>query len=104
MAYVARKTMMWAASPDTSVVGYNVYWAIPPAFLDKANPLSNPNMQGVGNVTQVSLPVPAMPQVNGQMELGVAAVDDVGNISDIVSAVFQFRFLPPKPPGVPYLV
>jgi hypothetical protein len=34
----------------------------------------------------------------------VAAVDTIGNSSDIVSAILPFGFQPPDPPGAPHLI
>ena len=99
MAKIATKTLAWGASPDASVVSYDVFWSVPPTPVDYTSPNVN-----VGNVTQVSLPLSGMPTLNGNLTIGVASVDDVGNISDIMSGTFPFRFQAPAPPGVPHLI
>ena len=99
MAKIATKVLAWGASPDTSVVSYEVLWCVPPALIDYTSPNVN-----VGNVTQVTLPLAGMPTINGNLTIGVAAVDDVGNLSDIMSATFPFRFQAPAPPGLPHLI
>jgi hypothetical protein len=105
MPYIVPKTLNWPPSPDeaTDVVSYNVYWAIPPATLNKTAPNLNPNFLNVGKVNKIALPLAGMPQVDGNLEIGVAPVDDVGNIGDIVSDIFPFDFKPPAPCGKPFL-
>ena len=99
MAKIVTKTLAWGASPDTSVVSYDVFWSVPPAPIDYTSPNVN-----VGNVLQIPLPIPGMPTVNGNLTIGVASVDDAGNVSDIMSATFPFRFQAPAPPGMPHLI
>lgn len=103
MAKIVSKTLAWGASPDPDVQGYNVYWAVPPATLDKINIEANANFKNVGKVSEVPLPLAGMPMIDGEMEIGIAAYDDVGNISDIASAIFPFDFQAPAAPGIPFL-
>jgi hypothetical protein len=94
--YIKPKSMMWGASPDPDVVGYVVRWAIPPATIDYS-PISNPGVD-LGPVTQVSLPVPGMPNIDGLLAIGLTAKDDVGNESDPAEGIFPFDFQAPAPP------
>jgi len=104
MAYIVSKRMAWGAANDPDVVGYRVMWAIPPAVLDKANPQLNLNFSDVGRVTQINLPLEAMPKIDGELEIAIAAIDDVGNMSDAVGGIFPFDFQAPGSPGMPYLI
>lgn len=106
MSYIIPQKVGWDASKATDLASYNFYWAIPPATLNKTNPMSNPNATNVGKVTEITLPsaVAGFPLIDGNVEVGVAAVDTIGNSSDIASTVLPFGFQPPDPPGPPHLI
>jgi hypothetical protein len=97
MAYIKPKTLSWGPSPDA--VGYNLYWAIPPGALNPTDPMSNPNVKTLGNVTSLVLPIPELADVNGNVQLGIGAVDDAGNIADLSVGTFPLRFRAPQPAG-----
>lgn len=99
MAKIVQKKLGWDPSPDADIQSYNVYWAIPPATVDYDSSKLN-----VGKVTEVNLPLAGMPNIDGNLTIGVAAVDDVGNISDISKATLPFDFQAPQPPGLPFLI
>lgn len=92
--YIKPKFLNIGASTDPDVVGYKVYWAIPPANIDYA-PAKGVN---VGLTTKIALPVAGMPQHDGELKIGVTAVDDAGNESDPAEGQFPFDFMPPSPP------
>lgn len=94
--YIKPKTMSWGAPPDPDVVGFIVRWAIPPTAVEY-NPEVNPGFN-VGMVTQVALPLPGMPNIDGELTIGLTAVDDVGNESDPAEITFPFDFIAPSPP------
>ena len=94
--YIKPKTLMWGQSTDPDVTGYVVRWAVPPTAIDY-NPSSNPGLN-VGNVSQVQLPLAGMPNIDGELTIGIVAVDDVGNESDPAEGTFPFDFSPPGPP------
>jgi len=96
MSYIKPKIMMWGESLDLDVDHYQVRWAIPPAIINY-DPIINAGVN-VGKVVQVSLPLAGMPSVDGQLKIGLTAVDDVGNESDPAEGTFPFDFLPPAPP------
>jgi hypothetical protein len=52
----------------------------------------------LGNVLAALLPVERMPSIDGDLKIGLAAYDDVGNESDPAEGVFPFDFTPPTPP------
>lgn len=87
---------MWGASTDPDVIDYLVRWAIPPGTINY-NPELNPGLN-IGKVTQVSLPLSGMPNIDGQLTIGITARDDVGNESDPAEGTFPFDFQPPAPP------
>jgi hypothetical protein len=92
--YIKPKFLNIGASTDPDVVGYKVYWAVPPAAIDYA-PTNGVN---VGLTTKIALPVVGMPNIDGELKIGVTAVDDVGNESDPSEGTFPFDFIPPTPP------
>ncbi len=94
--YIKPKTMMWGASPDTDVVTYVVRWAIPPTKIEY-DPTINAGLD-IGLITQVSLPLTGMPNIDGQLTIGLTAKDDAGNESDPAEGTFPFDFQPPAPP------
>lgn len=96
MAWVKSRTMMWGASPDSDVADYVVRWAVPPQSIIY-DPIVNPGLN-VGLVTQVTLPLPGMPNIDGQLTIGITARDDVGNESDPAEGTFPFDFIAPSPP------
>lgn len=96
MAYIKPKTLRWGASPDPDVVGYKLRWALPADPIEY-DPAINPGFD-LGLVTSVALPVAGMPSIDGDIKLGLTAIDDVGNESDPAEGVFPFDFSPPAPP------
>lgn len=94
--YIKPKTMAWGASPDLDVMGYKIRWAIPPTTINY-DPTVNPGVDA-GNVTQISLPIAGMPNIDGQLTIGITAADDAGNESDPAEGTFPFDFQPPAPP------
>ncbi|MBE3137673.1 MAG: hypothetical protein IMZ43_09850 [Thermoplasmata archaeon] len=96
MAYIKPKTMMWGASPDPDVVSYVVRWAIPPVVIDY-DPTINSGTD-VGKVSSVKLPLSGMPDIDGELTIGITAKDDVGNESDPAEGTFPFDFKAPAAP------
>lgn len=94
--YIKPKKMMWGASPDPDVVSYVVRWAIPSEAIDY-DPTVNPGVD-VGLVTQIPLPIAGMPNIDGELTIGLTAKDDAGNESDPAEGTFPFDFQPPAPP------
>lgn len=86
---VARRKISWDPSPSQGVVGYRIYWAV-------GKPVDyESEFADVGNVTNLILPadVPSFPLVIGRMEIGITAMSESGNESDmhVVSATFDFK-------------
>ena len=86
--------LKWPASTSTDVVGYIVYREIG-AVPGYASPSAN-----VGLQTEVALPLPGLdPIESDEVYYGVAAVDHVGNQSDITSIKTAIDVTPPAAPA-----
>jgi hypothetical protein len=72
----------------------SIRWALPADLIDYS-PGAGVDL---GNVLAAALPVAGMPQVDGDLKIGLVAYDDVGNESDQAKSVFPFDFTPPTPP------
>jgi len=94
VAYIKPKYLNIGASTDPDVVGYKVYWAVPPAVI-----IYDPvNGVGVGLITRIALPLAGMPNIDGELTVGVTAVDNHENESDPAEITFPFDFIPPTGP------
>ena len=89
MAKIKKRKLRWKSSGSPQVIGYKLYWAE-----DGNLGYHSPNID-LGNVTEIVLPddVPEFNAVKGPVELGIAAVDEMGNESDlsVLSAPYQFN-------------
>ena len=94
MARVRKKKVRWHASNGSGVVGYKLYWAVG----KEVN--YDSDFAEVGNVTQVILPddIPSFPILAGDIELGVVAVNHIGNESDMAKLSAPFDFSAPDAP------
>jgi hypothetical protein len=92
---VKRKRLIWDRSSNDKVNGYRVYWS-----KDRALDYGSQYVE-LGNVAQVTLPddIPSFPLVAGEIELGVSAITDVGNESEIVKVKVLVDFIVPEPPS-----
>jgi len=95
MAKVRKTQITWDAVDSPDVVGYRLYWAVG-GGVDYSSEFFE-----VGNVTKVILPddVPSFPLIAGDIEIGVTAVNQRGNESDISVFSAPFDFTSPRPPG-----
>ena len=94
MARIRKRKICWNSSNASSVAGYKLYWAVG----KEVN--YDSNFAEVGNVTEVILPddVPSFPVVAGDIELGVVAIDHIGNESDMTKLSASFDFTAPDAP------
>ncbi|MFO7736898.1 MAG: hypothetical protein R6V46_00350 [Desulfatiglandaceae bacterium] len=94
MSKIRKRKVRWNPSNSAGVVGYRLYWAVGQAA-DYASEFAD-----IGNVTEVILPdeVPSFPMVAGDIELGVTAVDHIGNESDMAKFSAPFDFTAPDAP------
>lgn len=94
MAKVQKRKIHWNASNSPGVVGYKIYWAVGMGVNYDSD------FAEVGNVTEVILPdeIPSFPIAAGNIELGLVAVDHIGNESDMTKLYAPFGFTAPDAP------
>ena len=99
MAKVKKRRLVWEPSPSPNVIGYKLYWA-EEGEVSYGSPCAM-----IGNVAEVVLPeqVPSFPIVKGAIELGITAVNEVGNESDMMILAAPFQFSVPDAPTSPAL-
>lgn len=95
MAKIKKRRLRWQTSPSRGVVGYKLYWAVE----GEVNYDSNSAM--IGNVGEIILPgeVPSFPLVKGPVEIGITAVNEIGNESDMTKVSCPFQFAVPDAPA-----
>jgi Tfp pilus assembly protein PilZ len=91
---VKRKRLIWDRSLSDKVTKYRVYWS-----RDGGIDYDSDYVE-VGNVAQVILPddIPSFPSVADGMELGVSAISEAGNESEITKIIVSVDFTIPEPP------
>ncbi len=94
MGKVKRERLIWDRSLSDKVTKYRVYWS-KDGGIDYDSDYAE-----VGNVAQVMLPddIPSFPSVADEMELGVSAISEAGNESEITKIVVSVDFTVPEPP------
>jgi hypothetical protein len=94
MAKIQKRKIHWNASNSPGVVGYKIYWAVGKGVNYDSD------FAEVGSVIKVILPdeVPSFPIAAGNIELGVVAVDHIGNESDMTKLYAPFGFSAPDAP------
>jgi hypothetical protein len=99
MAKVKKRRLVWEPSTSSNVIGYKLYWS------EKGEVSYDSPCAMIGNVTEVVLPeqVPSFPIVNGSIELGITAVNEIGNESDMMIVAAPFQFSVPDAPTSPSL-
>jgi hypothetical protein len=92
---IRRRRVRWRGSETQDVTGYKLYWAIG-GGVDYSSDSAE-----VGNTTEVVLPddVLSFPLVSADIELGVTALNAMGNESDMTKFTAPFEFTVPDPPG-----
>ena len=93
MGKIRSKVARWQPS-ETRGVRYRLYWAT-------CAPVShNLNYADVGTVTEITLPddIPSFPLVAGRIVLGVSAVAQLGNESEITTVTGDIDFTIPGAP------
>jgi hypothetical protein len=94
MAKVRKRRVRWNVSNGSEPVTYKLYWAVGGGVS-----YSSENSE-VGSVTEIVLPddAPSFPLVDGEIELGVTAVNEIGNESDMAKFSVPFEFAVPQAP------
>ena len=91
---VKRKRLIWDRSLGDKITKYRVYWS-KDGGIDYGS-----HYVEVGNVAQVTLPddIPSFPLVAGEIEVGVSAISEAGNESEITKISVSIDFIVPEPP------
>ena len=95
MAKIKRRKVRWSNNYYASdVVGYKLYWA------SSGSVDYNSDCVEVGNVNEVILPddITSFPVVSGDIEIGVTAVNQTGNESDMTKLFTNLDFTAPDAP------
>jgi hypothetical protein len=94
MGKIKQKKLRWEPASDEGDAKYRLYWS-ENGSLDYASSFTE-----VGAVTQVVLPddIPSFPHIAGNLELGISAVNQAGNESDITKINAYFDFTVPEAP------
>ena len=94
MAKIKKRKLRWKASESQQVVGYRLYWAE-----GEDVGYSSPSV-ALGNVTEVVLPdeVDGFAPKGGPVSFGVAAIDELGNESDMATFAAPYQFNVPLAP------
>ena len=94
MGKIRKRTVRWEPSADAKK--YRLYWST-------QGPVGyESDFVEMENKTQVILPdeVPSFPKIAGEIELGITAVNAVGNESDITRVRGYVDFTVPEPPKI----
>ena len=94
MGRVRRRTLRW--EPSAGAAKYRLYWST-------RGPVGyESDFVELENKTMAILPdeVPTFPKIAGNIELGITAVNEVGNESDITIARVFVDFTVPEAPKV----
>lgn len=94
MGKIRKKRVCWEPSMSADVATYRVYWS------EEGQVGYSSRYVDVGKVTEVILPddIPSFPPVKGEIALGVSALDESGNESDLAKMTAKFNFLVPDAP------
>jgi hypothetical protein len=93
MGKIRNRKIRWEPS-STPNVKYRLYWSIAGGvdyYSDHAD---------VGNVTEVNFPddIPLFPLTWGRFELGISAINEAGNESELTKTTVHINFTVPEPP------
>ena len=94
MAKIKRRKLRWKPSASPQVIGYKLYWS-EDGEVDYGSSCAK-----LGNVTEVVLPdgVDGFKPGSGPLELGITAVDELGNESDFITLTAPYQFNAPQAP------
>jgi hypothetical protein len=89
-----KKRLSWGSSASPDLAGYRLYWAVGRGVDYGAEHAD------IGKVTTILLPddVASFPQVAGRVEIGVTALSQHGNESDMMVIAASVDFRAPEPP------
>jgi hypothetical protein len=95
MAKIRKRKIRWDASFSSDIVGYKVYWAVGGEVNYDSDCVK------VGMCEEIILPdgIPSFPLTQDKIEIGVTAVNEIGNESDMVKLSAPFQFSRPESPA-----
>jgi hypothetical protein len=95
VAKIKKRRFRWHPSSSPTVIGYKLYWS------EQAGVGYHSDCAFIGNVTEVILPgqVTSFPEAGRPVELGITAVNEIGNESDMATFAVPFQFSVPDPPS-----
>ena len=94
MGKIRKKKVRWEPSGSDDVAKYRLYWS-------KYGEVTYESESAeIGTVTEVVLPddVPTFPLIAGDLHLGISAISEAGNESDLTKLTAYFNFVAPEPP------
>jgi len=98
MSKIKESTITFAGSDSVDVVGYRIYIAPNTENVTYEHPVSE-LVPHRGETIVIEMDT-LFPDIDGVYNIGVVAVDDVGNESDMsIGLDFPLDFLAPNPPG-----
>jgi hypothetical protein len=94
MGKIKQKKLRWEPAPGEESSKYRLYWS------ENGTLGYTSSFAELGAVTQVVLPddIPSFPRIAGNLDLGIAAVNQAGNESDIIKISAYFDFTVPEAP------
>jgi hypothetical protein len=94
MGRIKKRRICWEPSMSDDVVKYRLYWS-EDGVVDYTS-----KSVDVGNVTEVVIPddIPSFPRIRGDVALGIAAVNEGGNESDMAKMTAKINFIVPDAP------
>jgi len=94
MGKIRQKKIRWERSASPDVINYKIYWS------EDGGINYGSDHALVGDVAELLLPgdLPSFPLIRGTMTLGISAVDNTGNESDITSSRVDLDFTVPDSP------
>ena len=96
MAKIIKKTLSWTPGAAADIVATKLYWCSEEEVLT----YDSPNVTIDMPATEITLPedAPNFPLEEGNFQIGITSVDDVGNESDIAELAVPFDFAAPDAP------
>ena len=91
---IKRKRIRWYRSPSTEVVKYRLYWSA------EGEVDYDSRYVELGNVAEAILPddIPSFPLIGGTVYLGITALSQAGNESDMTNITASLDFTVPEAP------
>ena len=97
MAKLRKTRIRWNPSATSNLEDYKLYWTVGGVVNYDSDSVQ------LGNATEVILPdnVTSFPLVTDDIQLGITAVNEMGNESDMTILTFPFNFTAPNAPMDP---